>query len=596
MLKRYKVYLIWGLILITVLFGSLGVNSLGASAKGYHQSATQSKHTVSPGKRASGKVVFAHDVNMQDVPKESSKQASTHGGQIPLQTGVSPAVYAQRKAAAAHFKGAVRGTTPYPAPVSASAASKAKTNTPVASTSFNGMSNSAATCPYFGGCQPPDMALAASFSWVLQGVNTSYAVYNLSGTLQAGWPKTAQSFFGIANPGSCDPNGPFLSDPRAFYDQNDNRFWTAIEQVEGVPGKGANCPFLTLTWIAVSVTGNPNGSWHIYAFDMSFGSGFWGDYTGFGFDQQGLYYSGNMFNSSTIFQYAEYCGVRKHMMENGQSVTNFCFIQPSLGGVLVDTMQPALGESLQVGSALGGQFISSENINFGGGQCVSGCSGVVVWSMSNPGFSTESVSGFFVSTSGYSLAPAADQPSCNGCIETLDTRISGTPTWQRGMITFGLETNINNGVQNVPGIFWGQIFVSLNDNGSISSASVFQSGYFFFSSGVGSGDTAASFGALGSDGDGDLYMVYEFMGHSFNPSVVYSARRNTFSLGLFHDAGFYLRSGDASTFDSRWGDYEAFSPAGVPFTNDVWFAGEYATSTGDWSTFIGHDKFVAGQS
>src|SRR5205823_7267652 len=63
----------------------------------------------------------------------------------------------------------------------------------------------------------PDQALAASPNWVLQGVNTSFAVYSTTGTLQAGWPKNAQNFFGIPNPGSCDTHGPFLSDPRAFY-------------------------------------------------------------------------------------------------------------------------------------------------------------------------------------------------------------------------------------------------------------------------------------------------------------------------------------------------------------------------------------------
>src|SRR2546423_319264 len=82
--------------------------------------------------------------------------------------------------------------------------------------------DSATICPYFGGCEPPDMALAASPSWVLQGVNTSIAVYNTSGALQPGWPKNSQLFFGIPNPSpaGCSPSGPFTSDPRAFYDPN----------------------------------------------------------------------------------------------------------------------------------------------------------------------------------------------------------------------------------------------------------------------------------------------------------------------------------------------------------------------------------------
>ncbi len=99
------------------------------------------------------------------------------------------------------------------------------------------------------------MAIAASPQWVFQGVNTSYAVYNTSGKIQAGWPKNSQVFFGVPNPPhNCDPHGPFLSDPRALYDVNDGRFWAATLQVEGAFGIAPNCPFQTLYWIGVSQT------------------------------------------------------------------------------------------------------------------------------------------------------------------------------------------------------------------------------------------------------------------------------------------------------------------------------------------------------
>jgi len=104
-------------------------------------------------------------------------------------------------------------------------------------------------------------------SYVFQGVNTSFAVYNTSGTLQTGWPKNALSFFGVPNPGACDPAGPFLSDPRAFYDANHGRFWAATLQVEGAFGLNS-CPFKTLYWIAVSKTSDPRGVWNVYAHAM----------------------------------------------------------------------------------------------------------------------------------------------------------------------------------------------------------------------------------------------------------------------------------------------------------------------------------------
>jgi hypothetical protein len=583
-LKRYRLSLILCLILV-VLFAT----ALQISTTRSHTAATQASTTVSPGKTISGKSVAADVVDMQKVPQETGASTSKRKSTLSEHLGVSSSVYTQRKKAAAHNTGAVKAQ-PSPAPLQKTPSGA--TQTPGLISSFAGMSDSAATCPYFGGCEPPDQALASSFQWVVQSVNTSIAVYsNPGGALQPGWPKNAQNFFHIPSPGSCDPNGPFLSDPRAFYDQNSNQLWVAMLQVEGAP-VGNSCPFQSTYWIAVTSnhSGNPTGAWNVYHFDMSLGSGFWADYTQFGFDTQAIYFSGNMFNAAgTVYEYAEYFGARKAAMENGQAVTAFGFINPTLNNVSLDTIQPTLGESLKVGGPFGGQFIASENINFGGGQCSSGCSGIVVISVSNPGLSNTSASGIFVSTGSYSLAPLSDEPGCSQCIETLDTRISGTPTWQRGLITFGLETAINNGSQVVPGIFWGQINVSLNDSGAITGASVFQSGYYAYS-----GDSSASFGALGTDSDGDIYMVFEFMSSSVNPSVAYTARRVTLAPGTFHDGGIYLFKGLASYGGFRWGDYEAVSPGAVPFTNEVWFSGQYSNASGDWSTEIGHAKFVAG--
>jgi hypothetical protein len=587
MFKSNKRYLTIGMVLLILFSGTVVAN---ASSFVHAQPAiTHTNPTASAGKPISGKSVLAKTIDMQNVPAASSQSLKSHPVSVPFRTGVSPQVYAQRKAAAAHYANAVRGTTPYGAPTR-----KATPYTPVVSTSFAGMSDSVATCPPFG-CEPPDQALAVSFSWVFQGVNTSFNIYSLIGAQQTGWPKTAQSFFGVPNPGACDPNGPFLTDPRAFYDSNNNLFWAAIQQSEGVAGgPGQNCPFLTRTYVAVSKTGDPRGAWNIYSFDMTLGLGTnnWADYTQFGFDQQAIYFDANMLSkSASTFQYPEVVSVKKVPMQNGLTVTPFAFKSLTVNGIQVDTVQPVLGESLHVGGALGGQFINSFNINFGGGQCSSGCSGIVVWSMKNPGTSTAGMNGIVVSTSSYSLAPQADEPGCSQCIETIDTRISGTPVWQRGIISFALETSVNNGSQNVPGIFWGQVVASLNDDGSLAAASLFQSGYFFYT-----GDTAASFGALGADSDGDLYMVFENMSSTTNPGVMYTSRRATLSPGIFHDGGLILKSGDASYVGSRWGDYEAVSPSGVPFTNDVWFSGQYSNTSGDWSTWIGHDKFVAGQS
>src|SRR5207249_3854574 len=103
---------------------------------------------------------------------------------------------------------------------------------------FDGMADSSTICSYFGsGCQPPDHGIAASATFVVQTVNTSIAVYNTSGTLQVGFPKSLQAFAGVPapTPAGCDAahgNQPFLTDPRALYDPVSGRFFVAFEQVE----------------------------------------------------------------------------------------------------------------------------------------------------------------------------------------------------------------------------------------------------------------------------------------------------------------------------------------------------------------------------
>lgn len=569
-------------------------------AKGQHQQAA-TPHVSGGGQRASAPMVALHTVDMSTIPAEAAGSAlHTPTRALPI-PAFNPALYARLKAAALHNPNAPVGINPPFTPPGG-----VRSNTPVASKSFQGIADSTTVCPYFGGCQPPDQALAASPSWVFEGVNTSFAVYNTAGKLQKGWPKNSQKFFGVPNPGSCDPNGAFMSDPRAFYDPNDGRFWVAMLQVEGAGGLNA-CPEQTLYWIAVSQTSNPNKAWNVYTFDMHAGINTtdFADYTMFGFDQTAIYFSANMFNQAgTAYDYAEIFGALKSPMENGQAISFFGFVQlfvSSSRSVRVDTVQPVETEASAYSGPNGGVFVNTFNggnvAQFNGDpfgdDCIStSCHGMAVWTLTNPGTSSTTLSFAFVDTASYILPPGADEPGCAGCIESLDTRISGTPVYHNGLVSFALETALNNGSQNVPGILWGQVVPQINDNGTLAGATLFQQGDFFFV-----GDLAATFGALMPDATGDLFMVYDFMSSSTNPEIAYTSRRVALPLGSFHDAGFVLRAGDAATTDGRWGDFAATSYDG-PTTDNVWFAGEYAPASGpangDWSTFIGRDKFCVG--
>ena len=572
MAKRHGVHFLSSLAIATLLVSLFGARV--AFAQGQSQSASSSSPKASA-TSATANLVAAYTVNMQNVAAETAVTASHQP------TALSLLHHATQSSAA------LASVAPRFRALPATSSDSTAPTTPAAQTKFQGMADSASICPYFGGCQPPDMALAASPNWVLQSVNTSVAVYNTSGHIQPGWPKNSQMFFNVRNPGKCDPHGPFLSDPRAFYDPNDGRFWLATLQVEGAFGLN-NCPFLTLYWIAVSQTSNPNGSWNVFAFDMSLGTTNFADYTQFGFDAHAIYFNANMFNNAgTAYVYDELFAANKKAMEMGQKVAAFGFSHLSVGGVLVDTVQPTEGEFPAHAGPPSAVFINAFNMNGDpqGHDCLTtACSGLEVWGMTNPGTRSETLTGVFVPTGSYISPPNADQPGCNQCIETIDTRITGTPVFNNGQISWSLDTAAMNSTQVVPAIFWGQVIPQIK-NGQLVGAVLFQSGIFGFE-----GDQDASFGAMMPDVNGNLIMIYDTMSHTLNPSTAFTGRRASFPLGQFHDQGRFLQKGLAPTLDSRWGDYEATSYDGFS-TDHIWMASEYSGSNQDWHTVIGKTQF-----
>ncbi len=344
-------------------------------------------------------------------------------------------------------------------------------------------------------------------------------------------------------------------------------------------------------WEAVSQTSNPNGKWNVYAFNMQISKGksacstCAADYTEFGFDQNAIYYSANMFNQAgSAYVYAETFSVNKAAMEAGSKVTAYGFYNLKANGVNVDTVQPVENEA-KTGPGVG-LLVDSFNMDGDGtSNCSStACSGIIVWAVNNPGTKNASLSDTVIATKKtYISPPNADDPGCSGCIETLDTRISGTPVYQKGNITFALETGINNGTQVVPGIYWGQIKPTIS-NGMVTGGSVVQDGYINFS-----GDQDASFGAVMVTPKGKILMVFDTMSSTIDPSILYATRTQKTPKGTFLPAKYLFKS-STPTNNSRWGDYEATSYTGSS-SNQTWFAAQYSGSNADWATYIGEVIF-----
>lgn len=577
MQKKQKSVLASFFVLAALLLSAFSVNMVSAHGQSQKVASAPLLMQQAAGvKNLSTKATFAGEVDMQKVPKATPGQAQ-NDQQMPLLTGTSATQFAKEKSSAAHNTSSAVIPNAFPA-------GSVGANIPSAQKNFDGLANSGSICPYFKhGCQPPDMALAASSKWILEGVNMSFGVYDNLGNLLSGWPKNFSQFFNVTAP--CDPNGPFLYDPRAFYDPNADRFWVAALQVEGAFGVGKNCQFTTITWFAVTKTNNPNGIWYVYNIFGGF-DGTVSDYDQLGFDSQNVYFNLNQFSADgSTFEYdLLWVGSKAEFEHPNGSYSLYGYGNLSApDGTLVDTVQPVESETSGHSSSKDALFVSSFNINSGGGNCVNGCSGVILWDFEHPFSFGGKILEVVVPTITYALAPNADQPGCTQCIETLDTRISATPVYHEGLVSFALETAAQNKSQVVPAIYWAQILPQIV-KGHVRSASIYQSGIVGFE-----GDQAASFGALMPDYNGGLLMVYDTMSSGINPSILYTGRRVTDPPNTFEGPGHYLQVGAAPTTDSRWGDYEATSYDG-PSYDHIWFASQYSNKKGDWTTRIGEDQ------
>lgn len=545
------------------------------------------------------------------APAVSSPGAPVAAGEltIPRGTGVSGPEYARRKAAAAS---AAAGT------VAADASTRAQANAPAepseqapsapattdaravdsaavpftaaASSSFAGLSDAANIGLLGFRLQPSDQALATNGRFVLQAVNDVITLTNTVGATQPGFPRTLASFFGVPRLACLSGFGPFLGDPRAFMDPGTGRFWVMAMEREGFGrDPNANCPNISRLWVAVSQTTNPAGPYFIFAFNSAFFGG-WADYPTFGFDNNGIYLGTNQFSAAGAFLGSVFGACNKFQMAAG--ATPACAFRgpPSMGGVLVDTLQPVLNTGDRfTGWPQTEFFVNSFNLRFGGGQCLNGCSGLVVWSFHYSGGATADVTGVVIPSAGYALAPFADNPgACVRCIDTLDTRISATPVYRAGSIWAALETRVSNGTQIVPAIVWVKIRPALNEPSTgfaiLGNTNVDEQGYFFFG-----GNGAAYFGALMPDAEGNVVMVFNFSGLGFVPEAAYVSKRAVNQIGSFQDRGLCLGGCRTAppTFDGRWGDYSATAYA-APF---AWIATQTTAANGDWATQIGRLRF-----
>lgn len=166
---------------------------------------------------------------------------------------------------------------------------------------------------------PPDQGLAVGNGYVIETVNNAIAVYSAASRSRLA-VEAMSALFGIAPDFNTitGQSGPFLSDPRVYYDWASQRFFVTELEIDTVPATGAfSGPSSVL--IAVSATNSPFGSWFLYRLDTTndgnpaFGScPCYGDQPLIGADANGFYVATNAFSTfQDTFRGANVYALRK---------------------------------------------------------------------------------------------------------------------------------------------------------------------------------------------------------------------------------------------------------------------------------------------
>lgn len=464
-------------------------------------------------------------------------------------------------------------------------------------------------------CDPPDMSLAVSENFVLQMVNNYVAVYSKSGVLQPGFPKSADTFFGLAP-------GTYTTDPRAFYDWDNHRFFV-LELTETNTGNPNGSPNVGAVAWAVSQTQDPRGGWWVYPNNLQQASGVCPDFPTLGHDttywgpgatKGGIYIGLNLWSGANDCAGDGYTNnviyiLPKDALYSGAGYGYWWMSGLNSGGTLVDTLQPDnVTDRADKPSSI--FWTNSFNYDWGNGICSGGCNGLIVWAESGP--TTGSViapnnpfaflqggNGPILTAKGistthnYSLPPNAAAPNCTAgsgpCVDTDYTFISGQVKYHAGHL-FG---SFNTGVAVSPAVagpIWFDLHPVTDNNSQLTAVEERQEDCFLCGGWVNNG--SAYYATLQPDQENNVAMVFDYSTDAAYPGMVYTSRRVTYGDSLMDGPGTYLVGGSGTGVSGRWGDYSATAPDFTIATRGLlWFSAQYAPSSGSWGTAIGAVKY-----
>ena len=433
--------------------------------------------------------------------------------------------------------------------------------------------------------EPPSQGLAVANGYILEAVNNAIQVYNLSGVPQLATVISTNQLFGLApaidrNTGI---NGPFPTDPQAFWDP-DIRRWFVLQRVAANDSAG-NPVAQSAIYLAVSQTDNPTGTYNIYSMDTTNashpGCPCLPDYPQIGADQYGFYISSNEFDFAFQFVDASILAISKASLATGVvQPTAFEFLVPFTTyefAIHPATTPPGASYFLQNGGVE--YFVSSQYANPDTTMAIFAMSNTSSLATATPNLTlTETL----VQTLAYQSPPQAAQPAAGTIPQgaslgfTFPRPVDGGDSRLQSVVYSGGRLYVTLGTQVIDSgnnVLAGGAYVvfSIANRGGQITASALRQGYLLVN-----GNHLLR-PAIAVDALGRGAIVVTLVGPNYYPSsamVPFSAFAAGGTLqivarGVLPDDGFTAYD---VPFLGRWGDYGAAVLGG---DGRIWLATEY---------------------
>ena len=422
-----------------------------------------------------------------------------------------------------------------------------------------GQNFTASTLGVDSGSLPPDSNGAVGPDHFVQFINGRYSVYNKTNATRL-LSKTDLSFWSAA--GVTIPSQWDVSDPRLIFDPRSQRWFAA--QIDFDPSGIINTNHFLL---AISTTANPTGTWKGFAFLSDPGKVNFADFPTLGLDAQGVYLSGDMFDTNGVPVNSTVVSIPKE---------DLLAVTPSIAGrtMFTNLSYSSRGEIIQpaiaVDGTTGGNLLATGNLglNF---QPHNTLKASTVLNTASEGAATLSAA-TTISVPSYTVPLDPVQPDGTTNLDNGDNRFSASVYRVKGVLygTHSIEVN------NRAAIRWYRISATnytLLESGTITDN---QLDLFFPSIAANTNGTVV----IGCNGSSlsTFVSAYAVAGTTVNGVTTFGSLRL-----LKSGAASFQNTGSDGT--SRWGDYSATSVDPADSTH-FWTIQMFPSSSSRWSTQV----------